>query len=224
MKNKVEFLINQKIEIEMEDGVYKSNIQDITDEYIGISIPVNNGKYVPLRKGERVTGIYYINKDIYKFETVVIGRKVDKLLIIMLGRPDKVVMYQRRNFVRVQVMINVYCVLLEVSKKIENIMNNQVECFDAYTLDISGGGMRIALDRNLDKKVELGNLLMVNLPIENENLAIKCKVVRVENDNKNPKIIYGLSFVDLDRKTREEIVGLVFKIMREQMKNGAKGE
>ncbi|MBV7272202.1 PilZ domain-containing protein [Clostridiaceae bacterium UIB06] len=224
MKNKVEFLINQKIEIEMEDGVYKSNIQDITDEYIGISIPVNNGKYVPLRKGERVTGIYYINKDIYKFETVVIGRKVDKLLIIMLGRPDKVVMYQRRNFVRVQVMINVYCVLLEVSRKIENIMNNQVECFDAYTLDISGGGMRIALDRNLDKKVELGNLLMVNLPIENENLAIKCKVVRVENDNKNPKIIYGLSFVDLDRKTREEIVGLVFKIMREQMKNGAKGE
>lgn len=224
MKDKVEFLINQKIEIEMEDGVYKSNIQDITDEYIGISIPVNNGKYVPLRKGERVIGIYYIGKDIYKFETVVIGRKVDKLLIIMLKKPDTVVRYQRRNFVRVSVMINIYCVLLEGKRKIEDITNNQVECFDAYTLDISGGGMRIALDRKLDKKLELENLIMVNLPNENENLAIKCKVVRVEDDKKNPKIIYGLSFVDLERRTREDIVRLVFKIMREHMKNGAKGE
>ena len=54
MSDNVEFLVNQRIEIEMEDGIYKSNIQDITDEYIGISIPVNEGKYVPLRKDEKV--------------------------------------------------------------------------------------------------------------------------------------------------------------------------
>lgn len=224
MKNKVEFLINQRIEIEMEDGIYKSNIQDVTEEYVGISIPVNNGKYVPLRKDEKVIGFYYFNKDIYKFETVVIGRKVDKLLIIMLKKPEKLVMYQRRNFVRVSTMMNVYCVLLESDKKIANINDNQVECFDGYTLDISGGGMRIALDRKLEEKIHAESVLMVNIPNGNENLGIKGKIVRVENDNKNPKIIYGVSFIDLDKITREGLIRLVFKIMRDQMKNGAKGE
>jgi c-di-GMP-binding flagellar brake protein YcgR len=224
MSNKVEFLINQKVEIEMEDGMYKSNIQDVTDEYIGISIPVNDGKYVPLRKGEKVIGLYYFNKDIYKFETVVIGRKVDRLLIIMLKKPEKIVMFQRRNFARVPFMVNICCALVENNNKLQNIGNNQIEFFDAYTLDISGGGMRLAIDRKLEGKIHFGSILMITIPIESENLTLKGKVIRVENDRKNPKIIYGLSFIDLDRLARECIIRLVFKVMREQMKNGAKGE
>lgn len=224
MSDNVEFLVNQKIEIEMEDGIYKSNIQDITDEYIGISIPVNEGKYVPLRRGEKVICLYYYNKDIYRFETIVSGRKIDKLLIIMLKKPEKVVMYQRRNFARVPLMVNIYCGILENSKKIENIGNNQIEFFDAYSLDISGGGLRLAIDRKFEKRLNLGSMLMMTIPFDDENLTIKGKIVRVENDRKNPKIIYGLSFVDLDRLTRESIIRLVFKTMREQMKKGAKGE
>ncbi len=224
MSDNVEFLVNQRIEIEMEDGIYKSNIQDITDEYIGISIPVNEGKYVPLRKDEKVICHYYYNKDIYRFETVVSGRKIDKLLIIMLKKPEKVVMYQRRNFARVPLMVNIYCGILENSKKIENIGNNQIEFFDAYSLDISGGGLRLAVDRKFEKRLNLGSMLMMTIPLSDENLTIKGKIVRVENDRKNPKIICGVSFVELDRLTRESIIRLVFKTMREQMKKGAKGE
>ncbi|MBI6873110.1 flagellar brake protein [Clostridium aciditolerans] len=224
MSDNMEFLVNQKIEIEMEDGIYKSNIQDVTDEYIGISIPVNEGKYVPLRKGEKVICHYYYNKDIYRFETVVSGRKIDKLLIIMLKKPEKVVMYQRRNFARVPLMVNIYCGILENSKKIENIGNNQIEFFDAYSLDISGGGLRLAIDRKFEKRLNLGSMLMMTIPLNDENLTVKGKIVRVENDRKNPKIICGVSFVDLDRLTRESIIRLVFKTMREQMKKGAKGE
>lgn len=224
MSDNVEFLVNQKIEIEMEDGIYKSNIQDITDECIGISIPVNNGKYVPLRKGENVICLYYHNKDIYRFETIVSGRKIDKLLIIMLKKPEKVVMYQRRDFARVPLMVNIYCGILDNSKKIENIGNNQIEFFDSYSLDVSGGGLRLAIDRKFEKRLNLGSILMMNIPLNDENLTVKGKIVRIENDRKNPKIIYGLCFVDLDRLTRESIVRLVFKTMREQMKKGAKGE
>lgn len=224
MSDNVEFLVNQRIEIEMEDGIYKSNIQDVTDEYIGISIPVNEGKYVPLRKGDKVICLYYYNKDIYRFETVVSGRKIDKLLIIMLKKPEKVVMYQRRNFARVPLMVNIYCGILENSKKIESIGNNQIEFFDAYSLDISGGGLRLAIDRKFEKRLNLGIMLMMTIPLSDENLTIKGKIVRVENDRKNPKIICGVSFIDLDRLTRESIIRLVFKTMREQMKKGAKGE
>lgn len=224
MSNNVEFLVNQKMEIELEDGIYKSNIQDVTDEYIGISIPVNEGKYVPLRKDDKVICLYYYNKDIYRFETVVLGRKIDKLLIIMLKRPEKVMVYQRRNFARVPLMINIYCGLIENNKKIESIGNNQIEFFDAYSLDISGGGLRLAIDRSFEKRLSIGSMLLMTIPLNDENITVKGKIVRVENDKKNPKIICGLSFMDLDRLTRESIIRLVFKTMREQMKKGAKGE
>lgn len=224
MNVKIQFLVNNKIEIDFKNELYKCNIQDVTDEYIAISIPVNDGKYLPLAKGEMVKVLYYYGKDIYKFDTVVIGRKIERILMIMLKKPERVIMIQRRSFARVPFMINVYCALIRTEKSINTINDNQIDFFDAYTLDISGGGLRIAVDRKLEKKIQRGNILMLTIPIENENLTIEAKIARVENDRKNPKIICGLTFLDLDKKTREAIVKLVFEIMREQMRKGAKGD
>lgn len=219
---KVEFLINSKIEIEFNDDSYKSNIQDVTDEYLGISIPVTDGKYLPLAKGEKATVMYYYGKDIYRFDTVVIGRKIEKILIIMLEKPKKVTLIQRRGFARVPLMINACCALICTDKNIQTIGDNQIEFFDAYSLDISGGGMRLAIDRKFENKIQRGSVLMVTIPLCNENITIQGKVVRIENDRKNPKIICGLSFIELDRKVREIIIKMVFQTMRDQMKNGAK--
>lgn len=224
MSVKVEFLINSKIEIEYNYDSYKSNIQDITDEYLGISIPVSDGKYLPLARGEKVTAVYYYGKDVYRFDTIVIGRKIEKILIIMLKKPEKIIMVQRRNFARVPLMINVCCALMCNAKNIYTIGDNQIEFFDAYTLDISGGGMRVAIDRKYEKKIQRGNMLMVTIPLGNENVTIQGKIVRVENDRKNPKIICGLSFLDLDRRVRETIIKAVFNTMRDQMRKGAKEE
>ena len=46
-----DFNVNGRIEILMDDGIYKSNIQDIDKDYIAISIPVKDGEYLPLRRG-----------------------------------------------------------------------------------------------------------------------------------------------------------------------------
>lgn len=224
MNCKVEFLVNNKLEIEVNDEIYKSNIQDIGEDYIGISIPVNNGKYLPLTKGEEVTGTYYCGKDIYRFATVVIGRKIDRILIIILKKPESLELFQRRNFVRVPLMIDVFCALICEDKNICNVNDNQVEFFNAYSIDISGGGMKVVLDSNLRDKVDYGDILMVTIPQQDDNLTVKGRIMRINNDKKNPKIICGLSFIDLDKNTRERIIGLVFKTMREQMRKGAKGD
>lgn len=224
MSEKVEFLINGKIEIEMEDGYYKSNVQDITEEYVAISIPVNNGQYLPLRKEERITGVYYYDKEIYRFETVVLGRKVDKILIIMIKKPSTFRKIQRRNFVRVPFMTNVVCARINLAKDMKNIGDNQIEFFEAYSLDISGGGMRLAVSREWEEKINCKDILMVTIPLQQESITVKTRIVRVESDRKNPKIIYGTVFLDLDKTTRETIIKLVFHIMRNQMKNGVKGD
>lgn len=223
MSDKVEFLINNKIDIRYKDETYKSNIQDVTEECIGISIPVNDGKYLPLAAGEEVSVIYY-GKDICMFDTVVTGRKIEKILVIMLKRPDKITTVQRRNFARVPLMINLYCALITIDKNISNIGNNQIEFFDAYSLDISGGGMRVAIDRKYENKIQLGNTMMVTIPLRNENITVQGKIVRVENNRKYPTIVCGLSFLDLDTKARENIIKMVFDIMRDQIKMGTKEE
>ncbi len=222
MSCKIEFLVNSKIEIEMEDGMYKSNIQDVTDDCIGISIPVSNGKYLPLGRKEKVTVVYYYGKDIYRFDTMVLGRKVDKILIIILKKPEKVTMYQRRGCVRVPFMVNVYCAQIKERNPMENICNNEVDFFQGYSLDISGGGIKLAFDRNIEKKIHYGDVLMVTIPTDESDITVKAKVSRLEKDRKNPKIICGLSFIDLDKTTGESIIRLVFHIMRQQMKNGVK--
>jgi len=223
MSDKVEFLINNKIELKYKDETYKSNIQDVTEEYIGISIPVSDGKYLPLATGEEVAVTYY-GKDIYGFNTVVLGRKIDKILIIMLKKPEKSAIIQRRNFARVPLMINVYCAVISTDKNINNIGDNQIEFFDAYSLDISGGGMRVAIDRKYEKKIQRGNMMMVTIPFGDENITIQGKIVRVENNRTNPTIICGLNFLDLDAKVRENIIKIVFDIMRDQMRKGPKEE
>lgn len=224
MSVKVEFLINNKIEVDYNDESYKSNIQDATDEYIAISIPVCDGKYLPLARGEKVRVTYYYGKDIYRFDTIVIGRKIEKILIIMLKKPEKVTIVQRRSFARVPLMINTYCALISTGKSINNIGDNQIEFFEAYSLDISGGGMRVVIDRKYENKTQRGNILMVTIPLDDENITIQGKIVRVEKDRNNPNIVCGLTFLDLDVKTRENIIKMVFNKMRDQMKKGAKEE
>jgi c-di-GMP-binding flagellar brake protein YcgR len=56
------------------------------------------------------------------------------------------------------------------------------------------------------------------------NLVIKGKIVRISNNKENKKLICGISFVDVDKNTREKIIELVFEIMREQIRKGVKGE
>lgn len=213
MEDNVSFLVNHRIEILMDDGIYLSNIQDIDEGQVGISIPVKDGVYLPLRRGDRVEGLYYNSKGIFKFNTVVTGRKIDRIMMILLAHPKKFTKVQRRNFVRVPLVTNVYCAIIDKQINLNNIGDNQVDFFDAFSLDISAGGMKLSTDKEVNK----GDILMATMPIKDEVITIKGKVIRVENiQNKN---ICGICFLDVDDKTVEKIMKALFQIMREQRKN-----
>lgn len=218
MNERVNFKVNEKMEILMEDGIYKSNIQDITDEYIAISIPVKDGSYLPLRKGEIIEGIYYEGKAVYKFFTPVLGRKIDRIMMITLKKPEKFIKIQRRNFVRVYFLSNIsFAVIGNKNGMID--MNDEVTFHSGYSLDLSAGGIRLSTARDL----YLGDIIMMNISVKDENLRLKGKVVRVEKDENN-KGIYGICFLDIDNKTVDKIMKILFQIMREQRKLGIEGD
>lgn len=219
MNERVNFKVNEKMEILMEDGIYKSNIQDITDEYIAISIPVKDGSYLPLRKGEVIEGIYYEGKAVYKFFAPVLGRQIDRIMMITLKKPEKFTKIQRRNFVRVYFLSNISFALIGNKNGMIDINEDEIEFLSGYSLDLSAGGMRLSTA----KELYLGDIIIMNISVKEQKLSLKGKVVRIERDENN-KGIYGICFIDIDNKTVDKIMKILFQIMREQRKLGIEGD
>lgn len=211
MKDKLIFNINSRIEIADEDGMYKSTIQDLDGDNIIINIPVKDGRYLVLHTGQNVEAIYQINDDIYKFSTKVLGRKIDQINVLILGEPQNIKKVQRRNHVRLSMLLDIECAL--INKNTNLVDNNQFKFFKATLLDISGGGMKIAYNDKLNKN----DLLITTIPIGNEALTLKAKVVRIDTDSKEINK-YALSFYDIEEKEREKIMKFIFEIMRKQRK------
>ena len=210
--------INSRIEVILKDGEYKCNVQDLTDKYIAITIPLKDRKYYPLDRGSIVSMLHYCGSVLYKFECEVIGRKVDRIPIIILGLPQNIREIQRRDFVRVSVIENIKCFKIDkalVDKRIEELLKFKNEIIESITLDISGGGMRIKCKLEL----KYDDVLLVSLPLTTENILAKAKIVRIESQEDNINI-YGLWFYDLNEKLRDKIIKGIFQIMREQKKKG----
>lgn len=218
MEHNIKFIINNKLEISWNDGYYKSNIENVENDIISISIPIKEGQYIPLRVGEMIEVIYYYESDIYKFYSKVVKRKIDVIPLIQIAYPEEVFMVQRRRFVRVPIICNV--VYSKIATK-ENgreikVSKDKISDLKGIMVDLSGGGMRIKLQETLG----MGDLIQVRMPIGEDVLSLKGKVVRVEFDDENKLYMCGINFVDLDEKVRDKLIRFIFQVMREQMRKG----
>ena len=78
-------------------------------------------------------------------------------------------------------------------------------------MDISGGGLKIYAK----KDIEFGEEIIVNIPFDKENIAVKGKIIRKQKEKE--KYIYGVKFSDIDVLTREKIIKFIFSKMRKQV-------
>lgn len=208
--DEIQFHYNNKIEIDTEEGFYKSSIQEIGDDYIGISIPVLEGKYLTLPTDKEVHVLYYLEKDVYNFTTTVVGTKIDKILIIVLRKPKSYLKMQRRNYARAATLENVSYAVKDGAEH---------KYHDALMLDLSGGGARI----HVKNKLRYGEVIIICVPLKDESITVKAQVIRIDSQRDNESTV-GLSFIDVDKTNREKIIKHVFNVMREQMQRSSKGE
>ncbi|WP_346913537.1 PilZ domain-containing protein [Clostridium sp.] len=209
--------INNKIEIYTKNReLAKSIVQDMDEEgiYIAIATPILNGISYPLTTGDTITCNYNDGKgNIYNFQAKVKGRKFDNIAMIILERESELKKVQRRDYVRIPFMNKVK--YLPIDKYNESMLRDIENCDyrEGQTLDLSGGGIRIKVKESLN----LGQLVMLNTKINNEDILALGKIVRDENQNKNEHI-YGVKFKYIDAKIRESIIQFIFQNMRKQMK------
>lgn len=220
---KLELLINNKIEVICENQFFKSNIQDVNENFFEISIPTKDGEYIPLRAGDLAEVIYYQDLNIFQFDAKVLGRKVESIPLIMLEIPTSYKVIQRRQFYRVAkldyVTFTNFEKITETSiynpSKSKEPSDSSVFSQRAVLLDLSGGGMKI----KVEEKIEYGDVLHFSLNIMKEEIQIHGMVVRVERDEQN-FYVCGICFLDLTNLEREKIIQYTFEIMRAQRSKG----
>ncbi|WP_035289954.1 flagellar brake domain-containing protein [Clostridium sp. KNHs214] len=218
---KLEIKLNNKIKIKSKDGEYSSNVQDVSNECISISIPVRQGSYLFLREDDLVEAVYYDHRELYHFKSKVLRREVGKIPVIVIEKPLHYKKIQRRNYVRIDHVLEAYYTLLEKGTKNSDLeiffRNNRNKLQKAIIADLSGGGCRL----KVEKKLEYGNKIFLRIPIYSEEMNLICKVVR-EDEKENNLYIYGVSFSSIQESSREKLIKYVFEIIRQQRKRALK--
>lgn len=208
--------VNDKIEVISDNKEYKSNVQDINEEYISISVPVSEGKYAVLNKEDIISVIYVNKNNTYKFESKIIGRKVEKIPIILISLPKKIVKIQRREFVRIPLIqdINYKCFkdVVPDKKTIKAIVENNLLKGEGHLVDLSGNGMKIKISDD----VSIGDVIISKISLKDEDIIVKGKIVRIQKDYDNRNVC-GIKFINMLDSDSEKIISYVFEIMRKQL-------
>ena len=184
---------------------YKSRIQEINEDHMYIDIPMENGEYLLLRKNCEIGIIIYNEKIgmLYKANLRIISKKIEgNLSLYKVSRPYGIEKLQRRNYVRV-----------DTTRAVKYKKKGDIAYSDGIILDLSGGGMKI----KLDKKIEVNDILNLIVELDGKFAQIKGQVRRVYKDEKDRKYVIGFEFTEINEAVRDRIIHIVFSVMRRQM-------
>lgn len=212
------FKINQKIEIIDGKTTYKADIQDVKKDYIMISMPVSENKYFLMHRGSVIEFIVTGDKDIDKFKSEVLGKKVENnIQLAILSTPVFVEKIQRREYFRLPVVLDAKLYMLPKDNAYNSISEVPESYFkrlkEGIIIDISGGGLKAALKEQMIK----GHQAIVSFNIPDE-LTVLCKIVWVEKDAKNRNYKVALSFIGINERDRDRVIRFIFEKMRNQSK------
>lgn len=214
------FNVNNKIEIISDDGEFISDIQDVSESYLAISIPIKEFQYLLLKLNERIEVIYNDGTNIYKFNSTVIKRdKSNNIPLIWITIPKKFEKVQRRRFVRVPTLKTTKCAVIGRDFKLNKNSLASINFEEGTILDLSGSGTKLSTKLYAEK----GNIIALIVPLGKASIIVKGEIKRVDLGAADERI-YGVDFIDLSNIEREKIISVVFKTMRQQMKKGLKGE
>lgn len=225
---RIKFLLNNRIDFVLEEGDNCSSlIQDVTADSLLVTIPAVGSQWRLLNVGDVVECLYYCNDgNVFMFDTRILERVIDNIPLFRISYPTSYKKVQRRDFVRVPVYLSViYAKEQEHIKDINRLLRERTPDFieDLYkgfwqrgsTLDISGGGMKLATKNPLEPKTKL---IFIIRDGELE-LAVRGKVVRCKK-HVGIRVSYhsGIEFIDITEPMQDRIISYIFVKLREMSK------
>lgn len=208
--NKLKLEINSRIEVISKEKSYKSLILDSNEDFIVMNLPVNDGEYLILEEGDKVEmNSYTDNAGYFNFFANVISKGVEgNIAYYKLTLPYNSKRIQRRNFFRVSLIKFIGY------KNITNINKEEIEEIpfkEALMIDLSGGGIKLKIKEDIQKK----DLLLIKLKVKDQEMILKGDIVRLETALDKEKLC-GVRFLDITQSQCDKIIEELFEIMRKQ--------
>jgi c-di-GMP-binding flagellar brake protein YcgR len=229
----MEFEIGRKLYVaqDKEEASYVTSVQDVSDQHILAGIPYYRSHPMILGVGDGVLVTYVSGEAVYRFSSVCRGRKVDRVPLYLLDRPEteKVERIQRRQMVRVPVVMDVFAAEKtdEFDPIRDKLSDGQHYCADAgrasaqyhrwFSADLSGGGIRLVCDHPLVP----GTWLVLEFTLAGYGSSRKIttlgrakRLMELEDDDLN-RFAVGIEFEGLAKADEDAIVAHLFRKMVE---------
>lgn len=206
--------IHQTIQVSrdnVKEDWYKSKIQDVDKKHFYIDMPYQNALPLVLRRGDQVQVQIFLAGERIEFKSTVIGKRYDNIPLFTVAMPDNYKRVQLRNFVRLPIMMDAYyAVIAEDSEDIPQFVKTT-------TLDLSGGGIRIEVDKKYPNGTKL--LLKFTLQIKNMNYEVEVagKVARCYYPDNTNTVLAATEFTNITRRQEDLIVRFIITKMSESL-------
>ncbi|MGI5921710.1 MAG: flagellar brake protein, partial [Syntrophomonadaceae bacterium] len=145
----------------------------------------------------------------YVFSSPITARKWNKIPLLILKKPQEFTKIQRRGHWRIDVVISVKY----------RPAGEDTPFLDALTLDISGGGVLMRTEND----IEAGQILEmeINLP-EREPVFCQARVIRLLEKKKREGQANkaALEFHEISEAKRDKIINFIFAKQREWIRKG----
>jgi c-di-GMP-binding flagellar brake protein YcgR len=187
---------------------YKSKIYEMKDDVIYIDYPSNEStnRTEYFFDGTQFK-VSFVDKEknVYTFRTELLGRKIENIPVLIITAPknEEVQKVQRREYIRVETMLDT---------AVKNTADTYPS-FNSVIVDLSAGGMLLSLP--IGHKVAKGDILdcLVVLPMrsgEKVYLDLSCSVLRIL-DGENKRQRAPLQFNHITAKDRQHILRFCFE-------------
>ncbi|SER13802.1 c-di-GMP-binding flagellar brake protein YcgR, contains PilZNR and PilZ domains [Gracilibacillus ureilyticus] len=194
---------------------FRCRVIETAEEELIIDLPINEltDKTAFFTEGVALKVSYIQNNSVFVFPSKVIGKRIDNIPGIILSYDkDRVKKVQRREFVRVDSLLDI-----SIRSPYDNFSP-----VTGVTRDISGGGLSVYMDNNLEFNEEESLDIMLVLPMENtlEYLHLQGSVVRFQKEE--TKGILSVKFNDISIQNQQKIIKFCYleqlRIKRKEMK------
>lgn len=204
--------INQNIRVtraEGEEDWYVSSVQDMNDNDFCISVPTRGPNPMVLNSGDSVKISFVSEMSRLEFETKVVGWRYDNIPLYVLALPKEYKRIQLREFVRIPVVLETY--YSEIPEE-----GRQPVFIRCNSLDMSGGGIRLLLNKDYPANTRL--MLKFTLPLKArpEEIEVLCRVVRSWPDQNTKLYQTAVQFVKISNRQQDSIVRFILMKMSEQ--------
>jgi c-di-GMP-binding flagellar brake protein YcgR len=181
-----------------EKGSFISWVEDINSDKIIIGGSIVNGNIVRMEQGSTLF-IYFIKDcDLYRFKAKVINAvKKGNIYFLVVKKVDLFENIQRREFYRLKTILNAEFIIAE-----NNMINK------AIVKDISGGGVCLITN----KKLNINDHIKLRLFLKDQSIVrFDGKVVRRKDvNNSYNNVEFGIRFININHKKREEFIRYIF--------------